>query len=220
VPKKRKLITCSRCHRTIPAEELSDHLSQHKGKKKSVLVKSTTVAKSTTVNRTKYPEFQPYGGAPTTPHILWTLKTDTGGMVGGAYDDAIYSSQGLSGALVVNGTLTGTGNYYYTVTKSITETIAGLGFYTGNEGTTCVDLETAKKLWFNSDIKSGTANSGLQVPTFTKSEETVVRAGGVPVVSYAAYIMQIVNGRLCKWQAYTGALVCNVTAMTGTYDCP
>jgi hypothetical protein len=33
VPKKPKLITCSRCHRSIPAEEYSNHLLSHKGKK-------------------------------------------------------------------------------------------------------------------------------------------------------------------------------------------
>jgi hypothetical protein len=55
MPKKPKLIICPRCHRTIPAEEFNDHLSQHKGKKNRLHSKPAT--KET---KTKYPEFQPF----------------------------------------------------------------------------------------------------------------------------------------------------------------
>lgn len=32
MPKKSKMVICSRCHRTIPASELAEHLRHHKGK--------------------------------------------------------------------------------------------------------------------------------------------------------------------------------------------
>lgn len=50
MPKKPKLVTCSRCHRTIPAEEYTSHLSSHKKGKKII---NPSINKST-----KLPNFQ------------------------------------------------------------------------------------------------------------------------------------------------------------------
>ncbi len=152
--------------------------------------------------------YQPYGQAPNSAHILWARTSGLGGMVGGAYNDSIYSGVPVSDATYQGGVLV-LGYQYTSVIYTITIAIAGLGYYSAPDGVHCIDLRTGQQLWVNQNIT-------LSVAT---SEEYVTIGFGSPTDSYNAYLMNI-GSRLQKWSAYTGTLICDVPGMSGTFVAP
>jgi outer membrane protein assembly factor BamB len=84
--------------------------------------------------------FNPYGQAPNSAHILWSIPVCLGGIVGGQFTDSDYYT-GLSyqskwnppGQAVIDGRL------YYQVAVGPTATVTGIS---------CVDLATGKEIWY------------------------------------------------------------------------
>jgi len=89
--------------------------------------------------------FQPYGAAPNSAHIMWTKPLVFGGMVGDQFGDIPYSMDDYespwSGGIIINGRL------YYNA-----PIYPKYGYY-------CVDLQTGEQIWY----KNGTDN-GLNNP--------------------------------------------------------
>lgn len=90
-------------------------------------------------------DFQPYGAAPNTAHIMWAKPLNFGGMVGDQFGDVPYSIDDYespwSGGIIINGRL------YYNAPR-----YPKYGYY-------CFDLQTGEQIWY----KNGTDN-GLDNP--------------------------------------------------------
>ena len=85
---------------------------------------------------------QPQGIAPTSPHVMWTKPLDTGGVVGGSYDDILGEgfymgrsyNQRFDNPIIMNGVL------FYELPKG------NMGF---GGGVKAVDLQTGEEVWYN-----------------------------------------------------------------------
>jgi hypothetical protein len=81
--------------------------------------------------------FNPYGIAPDSPHVMWTKELAFGGIVGGAYEDNAYFAgetydRKFQPPIIMQGRL------YYNQRLG---TAAWQGLY-------CVDLQTGEEIWF------------------------------------------------------------------------
>jgi hypothetical protein len=152
---------------------------------------------------------QPDGIAPNSAHIMWTKPLDTGGVVGGTFNDiqgegfymgGSYNTRwtagfGTASPIIMNGVL------YYELPE---------GNAPGGGGYIAVDVRTGKQLWFNRQI--GAVGSGLLVPSFgyyydfqSENQHGVIPQGALFSADFA--------------QAYnplTGELWFNVTGVPAT----
>jgi outer membrane protein assembly factor BamB len=145
--------------------------------------------------------FTPYVQAPNTAHIVWKRLGALAGLMGGDMGQTAYGAG--------EGTYAGTpsiifeGRCYQSVTK-VNPTGSGTQAYLQ-----CYDLRTGLLYWENPTSIVPTAISyvhGIEV----------VEGATHSQVGVGANLVAISGGRLYKWDAYTGALTVNVTAMSGT----
>ena len=94
--------------------------------------------------------FQPYGGAPDSAHIVWTKVLSFGGLVGDQFGDIPYGTDDYespwSGGIIIQGRL------YYN-----TPMYPKYGYY-------CVDLRTGEQIWYKNGTDNGLGNPFTQNP--------------------------------------------------------
>jgi hypothetical protein len=134
---------------------------------------------------------QPYGGAPLSPHIYWTIPPYAGGLVGNSFNFSTYDGQSPPTGNVVN---------------FMTMAIDGYGYYSTPEGMHCVDLQTGNELWVSSNVTASVCGQ----------EEQILRAQGPPIDAFQPILMSI-GSTFYKWRAATGQFVCGVVGMSGTF---
>ncbi len=151
--------------------------------------------------------FQPYGTAPNTAHILWVKQWGVTGQVGGQYNYSVYSSPQYTAAYVDEDGFHGRQRIWTTVYE-IKWAIGGLGFYSENGRLHAVDLRNGEEVW----VKEGISIDAL------KNEEYITRAQGVPIVGYTPYILDF-GSTYRKYAAATGDLICEVPGLrANAYD--
>ena len=147
--------------------------------------------------------FQPYSNMTTSSHILWTLQTNVGGLIGGEYGDTSY----LGGSKVIM-------------------VIDGLAYYMASDGMHCINVNTGKQLWVQSGISptvavpvpqySNTTGWSLQAEllqtgnNFTEYDPftgvaTLTVPNALSGIYVAPYFYSYTNGRLITWQPYFNA---------------
>jgi outer membrane protein assembly factor BamB len=72
-----------------------------------------------------FPCFNPYSLAPESAHILWSIQTRMGGIIGGNMGDTAYQSGGPGGVVIM----------------------MGRAYYSTTDGLHCVDVHTGEQLW-------------------------------------------------------------------------
>lgn len=156
--------------------------------------------------------FIPYVQGPESGHVLWKKQYALGGLIGGPGGQATLSTGGgLSGAGFP--TIIYQGRCYESYQKP------GTTMGTANVNNTywkCYDLRTGEIYW-DMPVAQSSTGSAL-VPTFIEYHKQGFEvAGATARAGYTVYLDLITsgsgtnNGRLYKWDPYTGALLLNLT---------
>jgi hypothetical protein len=145
--------------------------------------------------------FQPYGQAPTSPHILWTRPLTFGGLISGQFNDISYYD-GLSYENKFPSPVIIQGRLYFNEYPTPRYPIDNYppGFY-------CVDLATGQTLWWKND----TITFGQTYDIETPNEH-----GG------ASYLWRVSGSTYHMFDAFNGNDLCTIrnvpsgTAVTGS----
>jgi len=148
-------------------------------------------------------KYTPYVQAPNTAHIVWKEQGNIAGLVGSGYGYESLTGSASQPSLIYEG------RAYRTYTKP----------GTGQTLWQCFDLRTGEVFWETEPASSTTMGwFGPMTTTVTPScisydygTEEVPGAGAR--AGFSVTLLGISGGRLYKWNAYTGAMVTNVTAM-------
>jgi hypothetical protein len=156
--------------------------------------------------------FTPYVQGSESGHVLWKKQFALGGIIGGP---------GGQTSLTVGGGLTGSGFptliYQGRCYESYQKPGTTMGTATvNNTYWKCYDLRTGQIYWDQPVVQSSTGSA--LVPTFIEYHKQGFEvAGATARAGYTVYLDLITsgsgtnNGRIYKWDPYTGALLLNIT---------
>jgi hypothetical protein len=153
---------------------------------------SDTWATDTNTYMSNY-NYIPYVQAPSTSHIVWKRQGSIAGLVGGSLGQmSIYSGGG-------NPTIVYAGRCY----QSVTEVYNGVTQSVWQ----CYDLQTGEIYWEKTGI--------TQVPTMLYYDEvwtgTTASGSAANVGGLDVQLMYIGNSRMIRYDAFTGAVVANIS---------
>lgn len=139
--------------------------------------------------------FQPYGKAPNTAHILWTREIAFGGAVGGAFGDIVYYpgetyERKFQPPIIMNGRL------YYNLKLG-----SGSNLW---DGAYCVDLYTGETIWY-----INATNKNYQYFTFGQllNIDTPNQHGVIP------YLWSVQGSTYKMYDAFTGDWILDLTGV-------
>jgi outer membrane protein assembly factor BamB len=139
--------------------------------------------------------YQPYGAAPDSAHILWTREIAFGGAVGGEHGDNVFYpgetyERKFQPAIIMNGRL------YYNMKLG-----SGANLW---DGAYCVDMNTGETIWY---INSTNKNS--QFLTFGQllSIDTPNQHGVIP------YLWSVQGSTYKMYDAFTGDWILDLTGV-------
>ncbi|MCX8150806.1 MAG: PQQ-like beta-propeller repeat protein [Candidatus Bathyarchaeota archaeon] len=139
--------------------------------------------------------FQPYGKAPNTAHILWTREIAFGGAVGGAFGDNVYYpgetyERKFQPPIIMNGRL------YYNLKLG-----SGSNLW---DGAYCVDLYTGETIWY-----INATNKNYQYFTFGQllNMDTPNQHGVIP------YLWSVQGSTYKMYDAFSGDWILDLTGV-------
>ncbi len=147
--------------------------------------------------------FIPWVQGPTTSHIVWKMQGSIAGIIGGQAGQYGYSNAPPSPSIIY------AGRCYDTYSKPGTDQTYWR----------CYDLRTGQLywekpaqsysyLWFGVfPMTSTLAPDTIEYDSPTQSEVSGASAAG----AWSVYLIKITNGRLYKWDPWTGALTSNIS---------
>jgi WD40 repeat protein len=137
--------------------------------------------------------YQPYGTAPNTSHVVWTKEVAFGGVVGGAFGDNVYYpgetyERKFQPPIIMNGRL------YYNLRLGSSSW----------DGLVCVDLYTGKELWYQNNT-----NKGFQSVTFGQllDMETPNQHGIIP------YLWSVQGSTYKMYDAFNGDWILDISGV-------
>jgi hypothetical protein len=151
--------------------------------------------------------FIPYSQAPNSAHIVWRRQNDIGGLIGGTAGQVSTTMAGLTG----NGypTIVLFGRCYEVIPKVNQTTNAATQNYWR-----CYDLRTGEIYWERMVLSGETiptiveyAAQGAEVPGATAREGKTIYLVAITAATSSA------NGRIVKYNPYTGAVSLNLTGV-------
>ena len=156
----------------------------------------------TNIYRSNY-GFTPYVATPNTAHIAWKREGELGGLVGGQFgQDSFYMGGGF-GRTSNFPTIIFSGKAYQTVTKPMPQLVNSTERVLPTSVFQCYDIATGKVKWEITDFVAPTA--------ITKDLGTAEVPGAESAWRIAYYLVAISNGRLIKYNPYTGAITANIS---------
>jgi hypothetical protein len=148
-------------------------------------------------------KYTAYVQAPNTCHVVWRRQGNIGGLIGGG-EAAIYSytTGGGTPSIIY------AGRCYQTLTKVMPTLVNGTYYNLPQSVWECYDLRTGQVYWDQTGITSAPT-----VVTYEPPPADIV-PGSIASDQYSAYLVSIAS-RLIKYNAYTGAVVLNISLPTG-----
>jgi outer membrane protein assembly factor BamB len=138
-------------------------------------------------------QYTPYVQAPNTPHVLWKRQGAIAGLIGTDMYQKSLSAGGGTPSIVYSG------RCYQTLTKALNGKTASVW--------QCYDLRTGNVYWELADV---IAPTNILYETGTSDVP-----GADASVSISASFAAISNGRLYKYNPFTGALSANISLPAG-----
>jgi hypothetical protein len=148
-------------------------------------------------------KYTPYVQAPNTAHIVWKEQGNIAGLVGSGYGYEALTGSASQPSLIYEG------RAYRTYTKP----------GTGKTLWQCFDIRTGEVFW-EMEPASSTSMGFFGPMTITVTPSCISYDYGTEEIpgagaraGFSVTLLGISGGRLYKWNAWTGAMVTNVTAM-------